>query len=57
MLGSHHRFLSIDSKSHRHKGRSRIDICLRKLVLEKYLRVVPDELNMEKEMLETFICT
>ena len=55
MLGSHCRFLSINSKSHRQKGRSRVDTCLQKLVLENYLCAVPDELNMEKEMLETFI--
>ena len=53
MLDSHHRFLSIDSNSHRKKGRSRIDTCLLKQVLENYLRAVPDELNIEKEMLET----
>ena len=56
MLGSHYRFLSIDSKSHRQEGRTRKDTCLQKLVLENYLRVVSDELNMGKEMLETFIC-
>ena len=55
MLGSHYRFLSIDSKSLRQKGRSRVDTCLRKQVPENYLRAVPDEVNMEKEILETFI--
>ena len=55
MLGSHCRIFSIDSKSHREKGRSRVDACLQKLVLANYLRAVPDEVNMEKEMLETFI--
>ena len=55
MLGSHCRFLSIDSKSHRKKGGSRVDACLQKLVLENYLRAVPDEVNMEQEMLEAFI--
>jgi len=53
-LGSHYRFSSIDSKSHRQKGRSRVDTCLQKQVFENYLRAVPDEVNMEKEMLETF---
>ena len=56
MLGSHYRFLPTGSESHRQKGRSRIDTCLQKLVLDNYLRAVSDELNMEKEMLETFIC-
>ena len=56
MLGSHYRFLSIDSKIHQQKGRSRVDTCLQRIVLENYLCPVPDELNMEKEMLETFIC-
>ena len=37
MLGSHYRFLSIYSKSHRQKGRSGVDTCLQKLVLENYL--------------------
>ena len=55
ILGSHCRSLSIDSKSHRKKGRGRIDTCLQKQVLENYLRAAPDEVNMEKEMLETFI--
>ena len=53
MLGSHYRFLFLDSKSRRQKGRSRVDTCLPKLVLESYLLAVPDEVNMEKEMLET----
>ena len=56
LLGSHYRSLSIDLKSHRQKGRSRVDTCLRKPVLGNYLRAVPDVVNMEKEMLETFIC-
>ena len=55
MLGSHYGFLSTDSKSHRQKGRSRVDTFLQKLVSENYLHAVPDELNMEKEMSETFI--
>ena len=55
MLGLHYRLLSVVSKSHRQKGRSRVDTCLQKLVLGDYLCAVPDELNMEKEMLETFI--
>ena len=55
MLGSHYGILSIDSKSHRQKGRSRVDACLQKLVLQNYLRAVTDEVNIEKEMLETFI--
>ena len=55
MLGSHYRFLYIDSKSNRQKGRCRVDTCLQKQLLENYLRAVPDEVNMEKEMLETFI--
>ena len=55
MLGSHYILLSIDSESHRQKGRSRIDTCLQKLELENYLHAVTDEINMEKEMLETFI--
>ena len=38
MLGSHYGFLPIDSKSHRQKGRSRVDTCLQKLVLENNLR-------------------
>ena len=56
MLRSHYRFLSKDSKCHRQKGRIRIDTCLQKLVLANYVCTVPDELNMEKEMLERFIC-
>ena len=56
MLGSHCRFLSIDSKSHRRKLKSRIDTCLQEQVLENYLRAVPDELNVRKEMLEALIC-
>ena len=55
MLGSHYRFLSIDSTSHRQNGRSRVDTCLQKRVLKNYLCAVPDELNMEKEMRGTFI--
>ena len=55
MLGSHYRFLSIDAKRHRQKGRSRLDTCLQKLVSENYLRAVLDEVSMEKEMPETFI--
>jgi len=56
MLGSHYKLLLIDAESHRQNGRSRIDTCLLKLVLENYLRAVPDELNMEKDTLESFIC-
>ena len=56
MLGSHCRFLSIDSKSHRRKFKSRIDTCLQEQVLENYLHAVPDELNVRKEMLEALIC-
>ena len=52
MLGSHYISLSIDTESHRQKGRSRVDTCPQKPVLENY---VPDEVQMEKEMLETFI--
>ena len=52
MLGSHYRFLSIASKSHRQKGRSQIDTCVQKQLLENYLRAVPDELNMEKRYLK-----
>ena len=55
MLGSNYRFMSIDSKSHRKIGRSRVDTCPQKLVLANYLCAVPDEVGMEKEMLETFI--
>ena len=55
MLGSHYRLLSMDSKSHRQKGRSQGDTSLQKLVLENYLRAVSDEVNMEKEMLDTLI--
>ena len=51
MLGSHDRFLSIDSESHRRKGRNQIDTCLQSLVLSNYLRAVPDKINMGKEML------
>ena len=56
MPGSHYRFLTIDSQSHQQKGRSWIEICLKKIVLGNYLSAVPYELNMEKEMLEIFIC-
>ena len=55
MLGSHYRFLSIDSKSHRQKGRSRVDTCVQKTSVGKLFYAVPDELNMEKEMCEAFI--
>ena len=40
MLGSHYISLSIDTESHRQKGRSRVDTCPQKPVLENY---VPDE--------------
>ena len=56
MLGSHYRFLSIASQGHRQKGISQIDTCLQKQLLENYLRAVPDEFIMEKEILEIFIC-
>ena len=52
MLSPHCRFMSIDSKIHRQKGRIQVNTCLRKLVLGNYLRTVSDEVNMEKEMLE-----
>ena len=55
MLGSNYRFMSIDSKSHRKIGRSRVDSYLQKQVLENYLRALPNEVNIEKEMPETFI--
>jgi len=55
MLGSHYISSSIDTESHRQKGRSRVDTCPQKPVLENYLHAVPDEVQMEKEMLETFI--
>ena len=56
MLDSHYRFLSIDLESCRKKGRNRVDTCLQKLVLEDYLCAVPEELRMEKKMLEIFLC-
>ena len=55
MLGSHCRIISVDSKSHQQKGRGLVDTRLQKHLLENYMRAVPDEVNIEKEMLETFI--
>ena len=33
-----------------------MDTCLQELVLENCLYAVPDELNMEKEIIDAFIC-